>query len=319
MNIIRLAAGQPHELPGADFIARLRISLTDGISYGVEIPEMESRQRGTEIAMRNPQASTAITVSPAGDAKQFPNGTRLFAVLTVEDPASRAHRDGTQLEFPNYEVGGLSSFELAAIQPLPNAVRLTAAAAGRDTTLDAESAGVRSALRSSMDRDFLPPGQHRDITLLVDVSSSMQYSTSPEAFDAMCSFAAGVLATASSQRKISLATSSSGFPREELSGAEDVRNLGGRVFPRREVGWSTDLAHIDPQDALVVISDDLPAGVQHHTGVVHLLSAREPVALTGVSATVFDQQLITAVAEQNSAVLSGPSRIMYDTLTRGEN
>lgn len=319
MNIIRLAAGQPHELSGADFIARLKVTLTDELRFEVETPNMESRRRGREVAMRNPQAATEITIFPGGGETQFPNGTRLFAVLAVEDPAFRNRRDGTQLEFPSYEIGGLRSFTLAAVQPQPGAVHVTAAAAGRDTTLDAESAGVRSALRSSIDRDALPAGQHRDITLLVDVSSSMQHSTSPEAFDAMCSFAAGVLATASADRRISLITSSSVFSHEELNGAEAVRSLGRRVFPRREVGWSAGVGQVDPNDALVVISDDLPAVVQDHPGVVHLLSAREPMAKTGISATVFDQQLITAVTEQNSAVLAGPSRIMYDTLTRGEN
>lgn len=318
MNIIRLTAGQPHEIPGPGFTARLRIGLTDGIGFEVSTPNMESRRRGREVAVRNPQAATEIAVLPGHGFTQFPNGTKLFAVLAIEDQAARAAGEGTQLEFPTYEIGGLSSFTLAGVQPTADAVQLTAVEVGRDTSLDPHSAGVRSALRSSIDRDSLPAGQHRNITLLIDVSSSMQYSTTPEAFDAMCSFAAGVLATASTDRRISLATSSNMMPVEQLGGAEDVRNLGKRVFPRREVGWSTELGQIDPDDALVVISDDLPAVVQSHPGVIHLLSARAPVAATGVSATVFDQQLIRAVGEQNSKLLAGPTRIMYDTLTRGE-
>ena len=103
-----------------------------------------------------------------------------------------------------------------------------------------------------------------------------------------------------------------------LSGSEAIRQLAERDFPAREVGWSLDLGSLDPEDALVVISDDLPAEVSTHPGVVHLLTGRPPVSTFGRTATVFDEKLITAVREQDSVSLEAPTRIMFDTLTQGE-
>ncbi|MGD7001491.1 hypothetical protein [Corynebacterium halotolerans] len=315
MNVIRLTSGQYHDIAGAGFTGRLTIGLTGDLDFEVETPGMESHRRANRVAIRNPEHDTEITVLPGYGHTQFPTGTKLFVALDYDSAGGTAHH----VELPTFEVGGLRSFPVAAVLPRAGTVRFIAAEANSDSILDAGSAGVRSALRSSIDRDSLPEGRRRDVTVLLDVSASMQASTSPEAFDAICAFAAGVLATASGDRVLRLATSSSAIPMQRLDGVEDVRQLSSREFPRREVGWSMDFARLDPADALVVVSDDMPAEVMRHGGAVHLLTAREPVAPSRLSHTIFDQHLIAAVRDQDAAALAVPSRIMFDTLTRGEN
>ncbi len=314
MQVIRLSAGQTYEIPGPTFTGQLRVGLSGDADFRVETPRMESRRRGNKVALRNPEATTEITVFPGQGDSHFPTGTKLFVTLHL-DPADGGE---VQLEFPTFEVGGLKSFPVAAVLPEEKRVRFVVAEATSDSLLDEDSAGVRSALRRSIDRDRLPEGRRRDVVVLVDVSSSMANSTSREAFDAMCTFAAGVLSTSSGDRNLHLATSSSSFTPQRLSGPEAVRTLAERDFPSREVGWSRGIDSLDPEAALVVISDDLPAEVATHPGVVHLLTARPPVAPSRVTATVFDQALITAVREQNSAALAVPTRMMFDTLTQGE-
>lgn len=314
MHNIRLSAGQSYEIAGPRFTGQLRVELTDGLDFELTAPHMESRRRGSRVAIRNPQENTEITIAPGYGHSHFPTGTKLFVTLhlaTGEDTETR-------IEFPTFEVGGLKSFPVAVVLPTEERIRLIIAETTSDSMLDEYSAGVRSALRRSIDRDSLPEGRRRDVVVIVDVSSSMLYSMSQEAFDAMCTFAAGVLSTNSGDRIHRLATSSASFTPEILSGAEDVKQLATRDFPGKEVGWSLDIGSLDPEYALVVISDDLPASVAAHSGVVHLLTPRAPVDALGISYTVFDDTLISAVQEQNSAVLAVPTRKMFDTLTQGE-
>ncbi len=314
MNNIRLSAGQSHDIPGATFTGRLQVGLSGDLDFEVSTPDMESRRRGMNVALRNPTANTEITVRPGYGYSHFPTGTKLFLTLQV----TTTEGEETHLEFPTFEVGGLKSFPVATVLPDGDRVRLVVAEATGDSLLDEDSAGVRSALRRSIDRDSLPEGRRRDVVLIIDVSSSMQHSTSREVFDAMCAFAAGVLSASSGERVLHLVTGSSSFTPERLSGSEAIRQLAERDFPAREVGWSLDLGSLDPEDALVVISDDLPAEVSTHPGVVHLLTGRPPVSTFGRTATVFDEKLITAVREQDSVSLEAPTRIMFDTLTQGE-
>ncbi|MGP6174657.1 hypothetical protein [Corynebacterium sp. A21] len=315
MAVIRLASGQSHRVPKDGFIAQLRIFVSGDLNFEVETgPTLESFRRANSdiVALRNPTGDAEITVLPGHGYPQFPTGTSLHATLTI------GQGEETRLELPAFEVGGLRASTIAWVVSEGDEIRLQAGETGSAGTLDAGSAGVRSALRSSIDRGGLPEGRRRDVTLLVDVTSSMAHSTSQAAFEAMCTFAAGVLSTASDDRRIRLLTSSDSIPPEQLAGTEGVRELGKREFARREVGWGVDLAQLEPDEALVVISDDLPAEVLKFQGVVHLLSSRAPLAKQGITATVFDEKLIRAVQEQNASVLTGPTRIMYDTLTRGE-
>lgn len=314
MAVIRLASGQSHTVPKDGFIAQLRIFLSGDLNFEVETtPTLDSFRRANSdiVALRNPTGEAEITVLPGHGYPQFPTGTSLHATLTI------GQREETLLELPPFEVGGLRASTIIRVIVEEQEIRLQVGETGNTGALDAGSAGVRSALRSSIDRGGLPEGRHRDVTLLVDVTASMAHSTSAEAFEAMCTFAAGVLSTASDDRRIRLLTSSASTPPERIAGAEGVRELGRREFGRREVGWGVDLAQLEPNEALVVISDDLPAEVVKFHGVVHLLSSRPPLAQQGITATIFDEKLIRAVQEQNATVLTAPTRIMYDTLTRG--
>lgn len=314
MHSIRLNAGQAHDIDGPTFTGQLQVDLTGGLDFDISVPHLESRRRGSKVFIRHPRENSEITVSPGYGHSYFPTGTKLFVTLVVTG------EDGveTNIEFPTFEVGGLKSFPVAVILPGEDRVRLIVSESTSDTMLDEHSAGVRSALRRSIERDSLPEGRRRDVVVIVDVSSSMQLTTDRDVFEAMCTFAAGVLSTNSGDRVLRLATSSATTPLEVLSGPEDVRQLSGREFPAREVGWNLDLRDLDPEFALVVISDDLPAAVAGHPGVVHLLTSRRPVDALGISYTLFDDALVTAVREQNSAALAVPTRNMFDTLTQGE-
>ncbi|QGU05576.1 hypothetical protein [Corynebacterium comes] len=314
MNSIRLTAGQSYDIEGESFTGQLLIQLSGGLDFEASTPHMESRRSGAKVAIRNPQDNSEISVAPGYGHSYFPTGTKLFVTL------NHLSEEGEQLriDLPTFEVGGLRSFPVAVILPGKGKVCLVVAETTSDTMLDERSAGVRSALRRSIERDSLPEGLRRDVVVLVDVSSSMQLNTSPRAFEAMCTFAAGVLSTNSGDRELRLATSSSATPPEVLSGPEAVRKLQLSDFPAKEVGWSRDHGDLDEEFALVVLSDDLPAEVAARRGVVHLLTSRRPVDSLGISYTVFDDALITAVLEQNSAALAVPTRTMFDTLTQGE-
>lgn len=314
MNSIRLNAGQSFEIEGDSFTGRLHIELSGKLDFEVSTPHMESHRRGKQVAIRNPQDISEISVAPGYGHSYFPTGTKLFVTLDLlsEDD------ENVRVDFPTFEVGGLRSFPVAVLHPAEGRIRLTVAETTSDTMLDEYSAGVRSALRRSIERDSLPEGRRRDVVLLVDVSSSMHLNTSPRAFEAMCMFAAGVLSTSSGDREIRLATSSSATSVEVLSGPEAIRQLTPGDFPAKEVGWSRDLGALDEEHALVVLSDDLPAEVAGWRGVVHLLTTRRPVDSRGISFTVFDETLINAVMEQNAAALAVETRTMFDTLTQGE-
>lgn len=314
MHSIRLSAGQAHDLEGPTFTGQLQVELSGGLDFEVDVPHMESKRRGSKVAIRNPRETTEITVSPGYGHSYFPTGTKLFVTLHITPEQG----EETRIEFPTFEVGGLRSFPVAVILPTEERVRLVVAETTSDTTLDEYSAGVRSALRRSIERDSLPEGKRRDVVVIVDVSSSMPLSMDRRTFEAMCTFAAGVLSTNSGDRVLHLATSSAADPLEVLPGPEAVRQLASREFPFKEVGWSRDLGSLDPEFALVVISDDLPSEVAARGGVVHLLTPRRPAASAGHTATVFDESLITAVLEQNSMELAVPTRTMFDTLTQGE-
>lgn len=317
MAVIRLASGQSHIVPRDKFLAQLQVFLSDDSSFEVEIsPTLESHRRPNSnlVALRNPQGEAEITVLPGHSGSQFISGTSLFATLSIASGAGGE----TRLELPAFEVGGLRASTILRVIPEGDQVHIQVGETGGDGSLDAGSAGVRSALRSSIDRDGLPQGQRRDLTLLVDVTSSMNYSTSPECFGAMFTFAAGVLSSIVADRRVQLLTSSASSTPELLQGAESIQALDQREFERREVGWGVDLSQISPDEALVVISDDLPAEVLKFPGMVHLLSPRPPLLPQGITATVFDGQMIKAVTEHNDTTLRAPTRIMYDTLTRGE-
>lgn len=314
MHSIRLSAGQPYDIEGPTFTGQLQVELTGGLDFELTAPHMESKRRGSKVSIRNPQENTEITVEPGYGHSYFPTGTKLFVTLL----AASGEGEETRIEFPTFEVGGLRSFPVAVVLPTPERIRIVVAETTSDAMLDEYSAGVRSALRRSIDRDSLPEGRRRDVVVVVDVSSSMPLSTSRAAFEAMCTFAAGVLSTNGGDRVLRLATSSSSTPLEVLPGPEAVRHLATREFPGREVGWSLNLRSLDPEFALVVISDDLPAEVVARGGVAHLLTPRKPVDAQGFTYTVFDEALLNAVQEQDSAALAVPTRAMFDTLTQGE-
>lgn len=315
MNVIRLDSGQSFETPIAGFIARIEFDLSSGVggSQGFELKadRLETNRRGNMLAVRNPLGNTEIIISPDHTRSEFASGTNLFVSITLED----AHGAETRLDLPTFAIGGLRSFPVLGLFTSFDSVRLQAGDANTDSSLDAFSSGVRAALRRTLDQDAVSEPPRTDVTVLVDISASMKISTSPELFDLMCAFATGVVSTSSQGHSVSLLNSSSSVPVERLAAAEEIRSLSTRLKPLREVGWSVDLNNISPNDAVIIISDDLPIEVVKLSNRMHLLSSRKPLVDHGISMTYFDAKLIQAIKEQDMRVLAEPARLMFDALT----
>lgn len=312
MNNIRLDSGQSFEVPIRGFIARIEFDITGPTGFEIEAGRMETNRRGNVLAIRNPIGNSEISIVPDHTRSEFPSDTQLFVSITLND----GNGDEVRLDLPTFAIGGLRSFPVLGIFTTFEIVRLQAGDANTDSSLDVYASGVRSALRRTLDRDGVSEPPRTAVSVLVDISASMKFSTSSEVFDAMCAFATGVLSTSSQGRSIRLLTSSSSRPMEMLESPEVIRALSSRITPAREVGWNVDLAQIDPGDAVLVLSDDLPIEVVNLPNKkVHLLSSRKPLVDHGISVTHVDAKLIEALKAQDLMSLAIPARAMFDALT----
>lgn len=311
MNVIRLDSNQTYDVPREGFSARLEFDVSGGQGFRVEVPSTESNRRGNTWWIRNPQGTTEVTVFPDSARSEFLSGTKLYVSVVIQE----AGRQETTLQLPTYPMGGLRSIPVLNIFPGEETIRLQAGDVSNDSSLDTEASGIRSSLGRSIDKDGSTDIARANVTILVDKTASMKFSTSRDTFDTMCSFAAGVLSVVSSGRSINLMTSSSSDPRVRIENPEEISTLSDRFTPVREVGWNSDLGQISPEDAVVVISDDIPAKILKLSNRVHVLSSRKPLVEHGTSTTYFDPSLINAIKNHDQRLLAGPVRQMFDALT----
>ncbi|BAU97075.1 hypothetical protein N24_2813 [Corynebacterium suranareeae] len=311
MNVIRLDSNQTYDIPREGFSARLEFDLSASVGFRVEVPSTETNRRGNTWWIRNPQRHTEVTVFPDGGPGEFPSGTKLYVSVVIQE----AGRQETTLQLPTYPIGGLRSIPILNVFPGQDMIRLQAGDVSSDSSLDSEAAAVRSALGRTIDKDGSADIARANVTVLVDKTSSMKASTSREVFDLMCSFATGVLSVVSQGRAIHVMTSSATDLRVRVANPEEIAQLSEKYAPVREVGWNCDLHQISPEDALVVISDDIPAEVLKLPNNLHVLSSRKPLVDHGTSFTYFDSLLINAVKNHDQRLLAGPAHQMFNALT----
>lgn len=311
MSVIRLGSNQTFDVPAEGFTARMEFDVSGGLGFRVEVPSAEINQRGSTWWIRNPRGNTEVTVFPDSTRGEFPSGAKLYISIIIREVGNQE----TTLQLPTYPIGGLRSIPVLNIFTGGDTIRLQAGDVSNDNSLDSEASGIRSALGRSIDKDGSTDVARANVTVLVDKTASMKFSTDRDTFDTMCAFAAGVLSVVSSGHSINLMTSSSADPRIRLESPEDVSSLSDRFAPVREVGWNSDLHQISPDDAVVVISDDIPAEVLKLPNMLHVLSSRKPLVEHGTSTTYFDPALIDAIKNHDQRLLSAPVRQMFDALT----
>ncbi|WP_293951551.1 hypothetical protein [uncultured Corynebacterium sp.] len=311
MSVIRLGSNQTYDVTREGFSARMEFDVSGDLGFRVEVPSTESNRRGSTWWIRNPQGNTEVTVFPDSTRGEFPSGTKLYVSVVIQESGNRE----TTLQLPTYPIGGLRSIPVLNIFPGQETLRLQAGDVSNDSSLDTEASGIRSALGRSIDKDGSTGVARANVTLLIDKTASMKFSTDRETFDMMCSFAAGVLSVVSSGHSINVMTSSSSDRRMRVENPEDVSNLSDHFAPVREVGWNSDLHQIAPDEAVVVISDDIPAEVLKLPNRLHVLSSRKPLVEHGTSTTYFDPMLIDAIKTHDQRLLAGPVRQMFDALT----
>ncbi|OKX84745.1 hypothetical protein [Corynebacterium glutamicum] len=311
MNVIRLDSNQTYDVPREGFSARLEFDLSEDLGFRVEVPSTETNRRGNTWWIRNPQRNTEVTVFPDGGRGEFPSGTKLYVTVVIQE----AGRQETTLQLPTYPIGGLRSIPILNVFPSQDIIRMQAGDVSNDSSLDSEASAVRSALGRTIDKDGSADIARANVTVLVDKTASMKASTSRETFDLMCSFAAGVLSVVSQGRSIHVMTSSATDPKVRVANPEVISKLSEKYAPVREVGWNSDLHQISPDDALVVISDDIPAEILRLSNNLHVLSSRKPLVEHGTSTTYFDPVLINAIKNHDQRLLTGPVHQMFNALT----
>lgn len=311
MNVIRLDSNQTYDVPREGFSARLEFDLSEDLGFRVEVPSTETNRRGNTWWIRNPQGNTEVTVFPDGDRGEFPSGTKLYVTVVIQE----AGRQETTLQLPTYPIGGLRSIPILNVFPSQGIIRMQAGDVSNDSSLDSEASAVRSALGRTIDKDGSADIARANVTVLVDKTASMKASTSRETFDLMCSFATGVLSVVSQGRSIHVMTSSATDPKVRVANPEEISKLSEKYAPVREVGWNSDLHQISPDDALVVISDDISAEILKLSNNLHVLSSRKPLVEHGTSTTYFDPVLINAIKNHDQRLLAGPVHQMFNALT----
>lgn len=311
MSVIRLGSNQTFDVSRERFSARMEFDVSGGIGFRAEVPAAETNRRGRTWWIREPRSNTEVTIFPDSTRGEFPPGTKLYVSINLQE----AGQQETVLQLPTYPIGGLRSIPVLHIFPGGETIRLQAGDVSNDSSLDSEASGIRSALGRSIDKDGSADVARANVTVLVDKTASMKFSTDRATFDTMCAFAAGVLSVASSGHSINVMSSSSSDPKVRLESPEDVSHLSDRFAPVREVGWNSDLRQIASDDAIVVISDDIPAEVLKLPNRLHVLSSRKPLVEHGTSTTYFDPMLVTAIKDHDQRVLATPVRQMFDALT----
>ena len=311
MSVIRLGSNQTYDVAREGFSARLEFDVSGDVAFRVEIPTAESNRRGNTWWIRNPEGNTEVTVFPDSSRGEFPSGAKVYASVVIQGAGNQE----ISLQLPTYPIGGLRSIPVLHLFPTGDLLRLQAGDVSNDSSLDTEASGIRSALGRSIDKDGSTDVTRVNVTVLVDKTASMKFSTDRDTFETMCSFAAGVLSVLSSGHSISLMTSSSSDPRVRVGNPEEISSLSERFTPVREVGWNSDLYQIPADESVVVISDDIPAEVLKLPNRMHVLSSRKPLVEHRTSTTYFDPMLISAIKNHDQRLLAAPVRQMFDALT----
>lgn len=324
MQRIKLSHGESHIVVDAGgFQGAFRVSFSNNVAFDLDVPGMESRRRGDELAVRNLNRTSEVVLRPRGEF--FPDRTTAYVSLLLRG-VSRAH--DKELEFPAFDVSNLAACTLGMLSlsgETSSDLRVEVAESTEEVELDSAASGVRSALRTSMGMDNLPESNRVDVLIMVDVSASMARTVPPEAFSAMCKFASGVLSVNKGTTR--LRTSSVSAVEEVLKDVTEVAELPTRGFLFNEAGWGVNMEQLSPGQSLLILSDDYPAALTSYAGRAHLLTTRVPLAgmrdgtsrsgedPSTISYTLFDATMIQAVHDGRTEYLKQPTNAMLKTLT----
>lgn len=269
---------------------------------------VESRITENQLKLQNLEGTVRVLVAPSRGMSSFPHDANVEASYFLR---GKIAADNIELRFPRYRVDGLSSFPLCTLSGESGTVVIEVNQQLVGVELDDLSGRVRSTLRSTIGTDSLPADVRRQSTLVIDTSASMAKTTPPEALEAIYTVACGVLSVVSQGKIITVATS--GGDEFVLESPADILKLIKRDFAYDEVGFRLK-QQPDEGEALVVISDDLPASLADHKGPIHLLTTRPPVGNTGISYTHFTPSVCKAIASGDSESIKSDIHCMARAL-----
>ncbi|MBI9001741.1 hypothetical protein M0E87_00780 [Corynebacterium sp. CCM 9185] len=274
---------------------------------------VEFRFRGDRLRMRNLTGSVRVLLTPGQGGTSFPHdaSAQVSYLLHGETAAQN-----TSLQFPRYNVGGLGSFPLCTLSGESGTVVIEVNQQIVGVELDDLSSRVRGTLCTALGADTLPADLRRDVSLVIDASASMAQTTPPEALSAMYTVACGVLSVVTQGKKIMVA-SSAGEPQRSLESPAEVAGLAQLELPYNEVGFRMSRPLRDGE-AVLVVSDDLPAPLARHNGPVHLLTTRPPVSAGDCSHTLFTPAVCSALVGGDTSVLAEEVHAMALTLVGGK-
>ncbi|PRQ10571.1 hypothetical protein C1Y63_10685 [Corynebacterium sp. 13CS0277] len=263
------------------------ISLTGNHAFHAQVAECTSKRSGQKLMVRDFTGPAVVHLSPAG-VRNFPAHTTAYVSFTI---IGRTRADDIVMQLPAFDVSNLSTFPLATLVEHEGTMRIQVADQSVDEPLSPVAAGVRSALRSSIGVDSLPPGRRRDITVIFDVSASMRWVVDDRLCEAMAAFAAGIVSVAAQGRRMTVATSQSPAVAVD-AGPDAVTSFAAQAPDYASAGWGIDATDIHPGDAVLVLSDDVPAALRQYPGTVHVLTPVPPApGSPGTTYTLFTPEL----------------------------
>ncbi|MBI8989505.1 hypothetical protein [Corynebacterium meridianum] len=274
---------------------------------------VEFRFRGDRLRMRNLTGSVRVLLTPGQGGTAFPHdaSAQVSYLLHGETAAQN-----TSLQFPRYNVGGLGSFPLCTLSGESGTVVIEVNQQIVGVELDDLSSRVRGTLCTAVGADTLPADLRRDVSLVIDASASMSRTTPPDALAAMYTVACGVLSVVSQGKTITV-SSSAGEPHRALESPAEIAGLAQLELPYNEVGFRLNRPLRDGE-AVLVVSDDLPAPLARHNGPVHLLTTRAPIGAGDCSHTLFTPAVCKALSDGDTSIIADDVHAIARTLVGGK-
>lgn len=272
MKTITLVPGQSFDTGLArDLRGFFTFQLTGNHSFHAQVSECTSKRSGAKLMVRDIVGPAVVNLFPAG-ATNFPANTTAYISFTI---IGRSRADDIVMQLPAFDVSNLSTFPVATLEETGGSIAIHVADQSVDQPLSPIAAGVRSALRTSIGVDSLPHGARMDVTVIFDDSASMRWQVSDDTRGAMAAFAAGIVSVAAQSRRVRVVLSSRPHLVAE-GGPEAIMASADKQPEYASAGWVYDTREIPATDAVIVISDDVPAALRTFPGTVHVLTPVPP-------------------------------------------
>lgn len=326
MEEIELRPAESYAVAGPSLRFVLRVELNNSTEIFVDVPGGHLRRGHTKIVVQGIEDSTSVTLSKP-DGLAFESGTRVF--ITLDQLVDTKTGEVVSVSLPPYVLSGRKRFTPVSITRSNGEYTLTAA--NSDTPGGAELSegsdvireSVAGALHSIQD-DFSktkPAATSESLQptkayVLLDVSASARKSIDPELLKRISSVIDGVLQ--SSHIDVDVGTSSSMTSWIKPGRGDSIYELWGKMKYSQivEVGWTLDITSLDDEAVLIVVSDDLPAGVIGRVGPTHVLCSRTPMRMSSEDISVFDSELRRKLMEGDSRAFDECAEKIYRTISK---